>query len=300
LPVLLVARLLRQRTDSAGGRTIARLVPLGIALLLLASVAWRDLPDYYITWPERGLTRFLYRAGIRDLAGYLNENPGLSDIAVGGFLAGPWDRLALTTDLQDPAATRARWFNPERAIMLETGNQPAMVFRSKQPEPAIDEAHHQKVPGEAVAEYQLFKVNDELLMTPDQYVCFQNGLCVLQAAYDAGSGSFYVTWEVHRPLDLPERPLISNPPPVGVYAGPRLLVFAQLLDANGQMLVGDDGFWVDESTLYPGDRFRQVHYIPQPSGATGAVIVFGLYDPMTGTRIMTQDGRDHIEYQLPS
>jgi 4-amino-4-deoxy-L-arabinose transferase-like glycosyltransferase len=298
LPVLAAGRVIRQRMGFADGRSVARLAPLGIALLLLASVAWRDLPDYFISWPERGMTRFLYRAEIRILANYLNENPDLTDIAVGGFLAGPWDRLALTTDLQNPAAVRARWFNPERTIMLATADQAAMAFKSRLPGPAIDESSYEAIPGVSVGAYKLFKVAAELPAAPDETVCFENGLCASQAVYDTDTGSFSVTWEVDRSLDLAEQPLISNPPPAGVYAGPRLLVFAQLLDADGQVLVGDDGFWVDDSTLFPGDRFRQVHYIPRPNGATATMVAFGLYDPMTGDRFVTQDGRDHVELHL--
>jgi hypothetical protein len=90
--------------------------------------------------------------------------------------------------------------------------------------------------------------------------------------------------------------LISNPPPSGVYAGPRLLVFAQLLGDEGQFLVGDDGLWLDEATLWPGDAFRQTHFLPPSETETSYKIVFGLYDPMTGQRLHTDDGRDHVEF----
>jgi hypothetical protein len=45
------------------------------ALLLIASIAARDLPDYFQRWPERGMVRFLYRADIQDVADYVNANP---------------------------------------------------------------------------------------------------------------------------------------------------------------------------------------------------------------------------------
>jgi len=37
--------------------------------------------------------------------------------------------------------------------------------------------------------------------------------------------------------------------------------------------------------------------IPSP-GAKPSAIVFGLYDPLTGERILTQDGRDHIRLEV--
>ena len=281
-------------------RSKGRLAIVGVALLLLAIVAWRDLPDYFVTWPERGMTRFLYRADIRDLAEYVNKNPDMTDFGVGGFLAGPWDKLAMDSDLQNSAEVRVRWYNPERAILLATGNEEAKAFRSRVPAPALDESSYTNSDNVAVAAFQLFRVIDDSQLTEDEAVCFQNGLCAQEAIYDAGSSQLLITWEVDRPLDMPAKPLISNPPPPDIYAGPRLLVFAQLLDDDDQLLAGDDGLWVDESTLWPGDRFRQVHYLSPPEGTGGHRILFGLYDPMTGNRILTEDGRDHIEVQIGS
>ena len=91
---------------------------------------------------------------------------------------------------------------------------------------------------------------------------------------------------------LPPIPLISNPPPPGVYAGPRLSVFAQLLSSDGQFLTGDDGLWIDPTTLYEGDIFIQQHTLPPPQN--GQRMVFGLYDPMTNERILTVDGRNAV------
>jgi hypothetical protein len=106
-------------------------------------------------------------------------------------------------------------------------------------------------------------------------------------------------WWVKQPLDLPDNPLISNPPPPGVYAGPRLLVFGQALDDQGNFLAGDDGLWVDIYSLYPGDVFLQQHRLAVPGGQHPAVLLIGLYDPMTGQRILTEDGRDHLRITCP-
>ena len=83
-----------------------------------------------------------------------------------------------------------------------------------------------------------------------------------------------------------------------MYAGPRLQVFAQLLDAEGNFLVGDDGLWVDPATLQPGDTFLQQHWLPLPEGNGAVTAVFGLYDPMTGERILTTDGREYLSLDV--
>jgi hypothetical protein len=71
-----------------------------------------------------------------------------------------------------------------------------------------------------------------------------------------------------------------------------------LLDADGNFLAGDDGLWVDPYSLQPGDIFLQQHWPQLPEGMEPATAVFGLYDPMTGQRILTEDGRDFLKLEI--
>ncbi len=105
-------------------------------------------------------------------------------------------------------------------------------------------------------------------------------------------------WRVRDNFNLPPFQLISNPPPPGVYSGPRLDVFAQMWDADDHFLTGDDGLWVDPYTLQPGDIFMQQHRLLLPAGTQAATIAFGLYDPMTGERILTEDGREFVKLEI--
>jgi hypothetical protein len=86
-------------------------------------------------------------------------------------------------------------------------------------------------------------------------------------------------------------PIVANPPPPGVYAGPRLAVFAHLLTGDGEFIAGDDGLWVDPLTLRPGDRFIQLHRFTLPPNAPDGPYVtnLGLYDPFTGERWLALD-----------
>jgi len=84
------------------------------------------------------------------------------------------------------------------------------------------------------------------------------------------------------------------------YQGRDLEIEAELaLDAEGNFLTGDDGLWVDPVTLQPGDTFLQQHWLNLPEGVVAETAVFGLYDPMTGERIRTTDGRDHLSLDIP-
>ena len=82
----------------------------------------------------------------------------------------------------------------------------------------------------------------------------QEKMCLLGIT-DEETHFLELGWRVADRLILPPKPLISNPPPPGVYSGPRLLAFAQLWDEADRFLAGDDGLWVDPYTLQPGDIF---------------------------------------------
>lgn len=258
---------------------------LVFGVLLMLMVAARDLPDYFGEWPERGMTRFLYRADIQDVADYLNKQPTVTEFGMTGLLAGPWDALALTIDTDH--AIRPRWYNPERVLLLE----PNVSFYGYPDVPLWQAGAYQ--PQEAVGGYTFGTVvwNDAPLA---EEVCFVNGLCVTGVDYLAPFLTLHIRandqWE---PL---VQPLISNPPPPNVYNGPRLHLFTQLLDQDGNFLTGDDGLWIDPATIYAGDRFLQQHLLFPQEPATQ--INIGFYDPLTGERILTTDGTDALQLQI--
>ncbi len=270
------------------------LIALFVGLLLMGSIALRDVPDYFVTWPERGMVRFLYRADIRDVALTLNEHEELVDFGISGLLAGPWDRLALEMGLAKATAVAPRWYNPERAIILN---------------PPLSFAGHPNVPaafgdwltpvGPQAGGYLLGQINRTMPTNGAEAVCFANGLCLETAVYShSPPHTLDLLWRVGGDLSLPPFTLISNPPPPGVYNGPRLTVFAQLWDGDGRFLTGDDGLWVDPYTLQPGDRFIQRHWLVPPQASQPAAIAIGLYDPLTGERILTEDGREVVRLEI--
>lgn len=263
-----------------------------VSVVLLGGIAVRDWTDYFGNWTERGMVRFLYRGDYHDMADYLNATPDITDVGVTGLLAGPWDKLALASDLDRPV--NVRWYNPQRVVLLE----PAVSFIGF---PDADDSL--AVSWEPVAknvqfgDYALMGLKEPVpLHTP--FTCFQNGLCVSSASFDAATNALDVVWVVERPLSLPNITLISNPPPPNVYAGPRLSVFAHLLDADGNLITGDDGLWVDVTTLQAGDVFWQQHRVQALDERVGTAVSFGLYDPMTGERILTDQGADHVQIEI--
>lgn len=276
---------------SAASRSVpatgARALAVVLSVLLLVSIGWRDGQDYFVNWPQRGMVRFLYRADIHETAVYLNAHPDITDIGLTSLLAGPWDQLALANDLR--TAVQPRWYNSDRAILLN----PALVLADWPQKPQfLPEAYTPLAERPSIGAYHFYQIDYEI--PSGEQVCFANGLCVETAVYDPITQRLTLFWQVSRPLDLPPRTLISNPPPPGVYAGSRLSLFAHLLDDEGALLVGDDGLWVDVYSLQPGDQFAQFHQLTAPAGSVATAVAFGLYDPMTGARILTVDGRDSV------
>jgi len=279
LPIFLLAR------RPGWGR---RLAPL-LALALVATVAARDLPDYFREWPQRGNVRFLYNANAADVAGYLSRRPQpLEAFGIEGLLAGPWERLALQIEMENAGVEEAhpRWFDPRRAILLRTSGEAAVIFTDY---PRVERAYaelYQRVSDEPPSAYDLARVA-AAVPDPAESVCFRNGLCLLDGTYDAAGGHLHLTWEVARPLDVPPVPLYSKPPPPGVYDGPRLAVFAHLLEGD-DLLTGDDGLWVNPETLRPGDVFRQQHHLaPPPESAPARDTRFRRWP------LRSDDGRAH-------
>lgn len=293
---LLAALPLQPLGRRAQGRWLAPV----LALLLLTAGAARNLPDYFQTWPERGNTRYLYHADVRDVAGFLSEHPEVRDFAISGLLAGPWDREALRIDLANAGVTgaRPRWYNPQRAIFLKLGGEPAIAFAGYPRVETVYEEAYEPLPVPPAGGYQLSRVLVEEAPRP-ALACFANGLCLLQADYETERGVLHLTWELADELALPDIPLLSIPPPPGADAGPRLAVFAHLLDGDGAYLTGDDGLWVDPETLRPGDVFRQQHHIPVTDGSPARTVAVGLYDPLTGERWETETGQDSVQAPLP-
>lgn len=270
-------------------------VGLAVALLFLGTLAARDLPAYFVDWPARGNTRFLYRADIAAVARYVRAHPDLTDFGITGLLAGPWDRLALELDSAD-LTIRPRWYNPQRAVLLALAGTPAVNFRGY---PQTTELYSDLWGSERLGQaggYELTPLSADWPATAQ--TCFENGLCILAADYDPATGALDLTWLAQTWLELPPQPVVSFPPPPGVYAGPRLAVFAHLWDAQGVPVVTDDGLWVDPSTLHPGDVFRQRHYLPLPPGSPVTTVAFGLYDPLTGQRSRTLSGADYVAQSL--
>jgi acetyl-CoA carboxylase beta subunit len=305
LPIGAAIKAFYKRKEKAQGNSSwiqqvihSRLTYVILALLLVGSIGWRDTADYSNEWSNRGMVRFLYRADIKDLTRYLADHPELIDFGATSLLAGPWDKKAFEIDQPEGTTNHPRWYNPERAVLLEVGGERPLAFSGYPVVPMLYESWYNNLPGETAGGYRLAEISSPLNWANSEAVCFQNGLCWLAAEYNQADQTLDIIWQVKRPLSLVEEQLVSNPPPPGIYNGPRLVAFGQLLDSEDNFLAGDDGLWVDVYSLQPGDVFLQQHRPFIGEGRQPAAVLIGLYDPLTAERILTEDGRDHIRLEL--
>ncbi|MEE8389903.1 MAG: glycosyltransferase family 39 protein [Anaerolineae bacterium] len=307
LPIIKARRWLKSRFPNSKVRRFSLFIVHCSLFIFLTTNTVRDLRDYFITWPQRGMVRFLYRTDYRDAARYLKAHPEITDVAISSNLMGPWNRLALEVDTRRDDVT-VRLFDPERALVWvepsapSEGDAPSTVLLTSSPRPAppigeLLEAHAD--PPEAVLPHLELYTLSPMLPSPtsNSPTRFTNGLELVQIRRmddippsPGQKVTLLTTWLVAAPLDLPPLPIVANPPPPGVYSGPRLAVFVHVLASDGTLLAGDDGLWVDPLTLRPGDRFIQIHHLVLPSDAPAGPYTFalGLYDPLTGDRWPTR------------
>ena len=295
-----------------------------IAVVLIASTGVRDLPGYFTAWPREGMVRFLYRADYRATARFLEHHQGrtlVDGMAIGSQLFGPWDRVALGTDSEHAAL--ARWVDPHRALIFVGGAETDLyltevlardatdpttpvgaLLTAGAPIPAPEGMQGYRMAVVAPPASAIRHAADGTVLASMPFA----GALGLEAvsiwpseeASSEGGPALWVAtwWTVSSPLPLPEEILIPNPPPPGVYNGPRLKVFAHL--SAGDEVVGiDDGLWVDPYSLSPGDKVLQFHHFTLPEEAPASLVVrLGLYDPSNGARWPTEMGADYLEVAL--
>ncbi|MBU0704217.1 MAG: hypothetical protein KKC18_10180, partial [Chloroflexi bacterium] len=282
---------------------ISNLVHWSLVILFLTSNAARDLHDYFIVWPQQDMVRFLYRADYREAARYLDAHPEISDVAISSALLGPWDRLALEVDIRrDDVAVRL--FDSSRALVWAIEDAPSPVLLTAFPVPTASIDAFLEADADPLIispRLTLYTIRNSQFPIRNSLARFANGLELVETRW-VNENVLLTTWLVAAPLDLPPLPIVANPPPPGVYSGPRLAVFTHLLDADGALVAGDDGLWVDPLTLRPGDLFVQIHRFTLPSDAPDVsyTIELGLYDPLTGERwaVLDSTGRPVAERVL--
>jgi 4-amino-4-deoxy-L-arabinose transferase-like glycosyltransferase len=280
---------------SSRGLRAARLPTL---VVIFTAIFLRDMRDYFVAWPADPLVRRLYRADLREAALWLRDS-GVRDTILTGRLS-LWDARALALDAPE---VRARWFNPEDA-MIHPANPEALLVVFDDPQPA-----------EWVA--NLFTADFVQAPPPGRFEVWRprgeherSALAADGPEWPIGvrhAGSYL--WTVARPgaaLELqlywkvsdayvPAEPAIGNSPD----SPPQpFTTFVHVLAPDGSFVAGFDRFDADAFSLRPGDVVVQYYapVLPVDLAPVSYRLVAGLYDPATGLRYLMADGRDSFEF----
>lgn len=286
--------------DALAGRW--RRVALIATALYLGWEAARGVRDYFVLWPTDPFNRVLHHSDLHEAARLLNVEPvDIRDVAIGSYLNEQWDQQVMQLDLTPSRSWHIRAFDPHDAMLYPADGSPARWILPEYLCESWAAEDFLREPLESLS-YGYYSLSEPIptwanVDTPIAH--FDNGLGLLAVSpleVSEGLGFLVTAWRVEEPLILPERPLFSKPPAPDQDDTPRLAIFVQLLDAEGQRVAGWDGLRVDPYTLYEGDRFLQRHEIAWQSVPPGGyMLVVGLYNPMTGARHLDRlTGRDHF------
>lgn len=284
-PALAVAALGRSRLALPAAAPRAILV--GVAALYLATLAARDLRDYFVTWPALPMVRYLYRAELHEAAAALRALPPHSDLALASPALHPADPLAVALDT--PGLDLAvRVFTPGWAWLYPAGEAPVLLSQWAAP------SRFAPLPPGAGYVLAAAPLADHAAPAVPLAAPFTNGwICEGYTLERTAAGlTLYTYWRVTETYTPPA------PRPVEVLAGTPLPLrfFAHLLNPDGSVRASGDRLDVDPATLRPGDTFVQVFELALPAGTPpdDYLVQVGLYDPPTGARVPLAAGPDAL------
>jgi 4-amino-4-deoxy-L-arabinose transferase-like glycosyltransferase len=277
-----------------------------LGLILLIGYIWWTARDIFQTWPQNEEVQFVWQAALTDMAAYLDDSPGDNPVAIGGWSPATMDAptMALSMKRQD---LQPRYFGsdsktepvstvifPGWGDALDGGN-PADISEVRLFRPTIRELS----PG---IEWQLSQwgavpknMGTFVLYTIAVPAEFQSGSVTVEsfadqldlvgyripddlASCEQEKCTILTYWRIRQPVGEPRRFFLH------AMAGEDLVAQDDALDAPSQ--------WWQE-----GDLLVQEFNLPRLNGEIE--LRLGVYDPLTGQRLLTAEGVDHILLQRP-
>jgi len=269
----------------------AFLSPIRLVILsLVVFNAFLALRDYFGAWANDPFVRFQYHAPTRDIARWLDQNPQVTDVAIGTHPNELWlDPLALQLDLRREDV-KARWFNPEAALVvpvrgfvLFSAMQPPdreveSLARDSSPEPAQEVLSWSGA--ESFTFYRTTHPGEPIKLGADFGAV---GLIERQAVFQATSPGAQVTQQTNWQI-------------LDSISARRLKLFMHVLDETNSVVAGIDREDVNVATLRPGDLLLQFSRFTLPGTLTPGryQVEVGWYNPETGERLRLTDGADRV------
>jgi hypothetical protein len=258
-----------------------------ILLLIFGLYIVRTARATFQIWPDQEEVRFVWQEALTEAANYLDNSNSSGPVAIGGW----------TPDLMDPATMiltlkrddlSMRYFNPENALIIPSAPKadniriirPAILPMDPELETlllkwdaepknegsiTIYEMAPGRIPRPGSAFDAVFGEELEFLGFDWTGNCLQGEICEM-----------ITYWRVLSPVDGSRR------------------IFLHLVDQDGQIIVQDDALGAPAEHWQPDDLLIQLFSIDMPLGAEAAGLRIGVYDPVTGLRLITVEGSDHV------
>lgn len=286
------------KRDKARGLQVPRgflgkgvLIIVSLALLIELAYTTRA---YFSTWNQNEVVEFLYQREYREIADELDGVYAGPEVAIAGLT--PYELDPATMQLyftDDQLALGAGYFDPQTALLIpyhRPGTACVVLPDFVSLHPVLterldawgyrDQFGNQRPRVRACGGFhsQLSPIYDLLEQPP--LTSFSQGaqalasLIAVEVVQDANPMIVLTYWQTHQ-------------------ASPNeLRIFLHAVDANDVILAQSDVLSVPAQQWRDGDLFVQVHELPmgEPSGVDGFNV--GVYQPGSGVRLSTSDGRD--------
>lgn len=275
------------------GSSVAAWAMLALAAIYVGVEGARNLYDYFVVRPRDGFVRVLHHTDFIQLARYLNAHPEITDIAIGAQIEERWNQVVFDIALERDDV-RARWHDPREAMVyMPAGGHWALPHYFFDLSASV-------LYRDVVAQTDDFLIARQVEAGPGverEETPFALGLTHVYTYLNSRGYTLGTRWRVGAPLDLPLRQLYAKPPAPGEPDRPRLEMFVHVLPPDSDAPVyATGGFGVDPYTLQVGDLIQLSSLsIPADTLAPGVYRVgVGLFDPWTGARYLTADGREMV------
>lgn len=257
----------------------------GALLLLLLYHAWATTRGLWRVWPASDEVRFVWQAALTEAAAYLDGSAETGPVAVGGWTPETMDPPTMELSLRrDDLALR--FFNPTESLLLpEPDNETATLVRpailSLAPAlEAITGPWDISPPGFAKGvQFARYQYDALPPLRPDfpASVAYGDELRFLGHSLDPACSDPEETcgvttfWRVLSPAGKPRR------------------IFLHVMGPDGALLAQDDRLGAPAEYWQPGDVVIQ-RLIPLHRAGE---LRLGVYDPVSGQRLLTEDGEEY-------